>query len=48
MHRYQAMVHELLAITTNRVDLSGVPGISKDLKEIVLSSEQDEFFSKNM
>eukprot|EP00051_Salpingoeca_urceolata_P002056 m.46588 g.46588 ORF g.46588 m.46588 type:complete len:581 (-) comp11870_c0_seq2:255-1997(-) len=44
---YQAMVHELLGIKNNRVDLSGVPGISKELREIVLSSG-DEFFTKNM
>ncbi len=28
------MVHELLTITNNRVDLSGVPGINKDLREV--------------
>jgi vacuolar protein sorting-associated protein 45 len=42
---YQAMVHELLTITNNRVNLSEVPGISKDLKEVVLSAEQDEFYA---
>ena len=45
---YQAMVHELLEIRTNRVDMSSVPGINKDLKEIVLSSEQDDFYAMNM
>lgn len=39
------MVHELLTITNNRVSLSEVPGISKDLKEVVLSAEQDEFYA---
>lgn len=38
------MVHELLTITNNRVNLSHVPGISKELKEVVLSSEHDEFY----
>lgn len=42
---YQAMVHELLTITNNRVSLSEVPGISKDLKEVVLSAEHDEFYA---
>lgn len=42
---YQAMVHELLTITNNRVNLSQVPGIPKDLKEVVLSAEQDEFYA---
>lgn len=42
---YQAMVHELLGINNNRVDLSRVPGISKDLREVVLSAENDEFYA---
>lgn len=33
---YQAMVHELLGIHNNRVDLSEVPGIRKELKVYVL------------
>ncbi|XP_052521332.1 vacuolar protein sorting-associated protein 45 isoform X6 [Tympanuchus pallidicinctus] len=45
---YQAMVHELLGINNNRVDLSRVPGISKDLREVVLSAENDEFYANNM
>lgn len=42
---YQAMVHELLGINNNRINLSDVPGISKDLKEVVLSAEHDEFYA---
>jgi vacuolar protein sorting-associated protein 45 len=45
---YQAMVHELLGIFNGRVDLSEVPGIRPELKEIVLSQDQDPFFKKNM
>lgn len=45
---YQAMVHELLGINNNRIDLSRVPGISKDLKEVVLSADNDEFYANNM
>ncbi|XP_075213228.1 vacuolar protein sorting 45 isoform X1 [Lycorma delicatula] len=45
---YQAMVHELLTITNNRVNLSHIPGISKELQEVVLSSEHDEFYADNM
>eukprot|EP00052_Salpingoeca_macrocollata_P011810 m.91195 g.91195 ORF g.91195 m.91195 type:complete len:558 (-) comp18207_c0_seq2:51-1724(-) len=45
---YQAMVHELLGIHNNRVDLSKVPNISKELKEIVLNAEQDDFYRNNM
>lgn len=45
---YQAMVHELLTINNNRVNLSNVPGISKELMEVVLSAEQDSFYAKNL
>ncbi|XP_044766692.1 vacuolar protein sorting-associated protein 45 [Coccinella septempunctata] len=45
---YQAMVHELLTIYNNRVNLSKVPGISKELTEVVLSAEQDAFYAKNI
>ncbi|KAG0304510.1 vacuolar protein sorting-associated protein 45 [Dissophora globulifera] len=45
---YQAMVHELIGIRNGRVDLSAVPGIKPELKEIVLSSDQDAYFQKNM
>ncbi|XP_069024792.1 LOW QUALITY PROTEIN: vacuolar protein sorting-associated protein 45 [Embiotoca jacksoni] len=45
---YQAMVHELLGLNNNRIDLSRVPGINKDLKEVVLSAENDEFYANNL
>lgn len=45
---YQAMTHELLGIKNNRVDMSSVPGIRKELKEVVLSSQQDHFFKGSM
>ena len=45
---YQAMVHELLGITNGRVDLSDVPDIRPELKEIVLSQDQDPFFKQNL
>ncbi|KAI9826823.1 MAG: vacuolar protein sorting-associated protein 45 [Thelocarpon impressellum] len=45
---YQAMVHEILGIHNGRVDLSDVPDIRPELKEIVLSPDQDPFFKKNM
>ncbi|MCJ1485310.1 vacuolar protein sorting-associated protein 45 [Schaereria dolodes] len=45
---YQAMVHELLGIHNGRVDLSEVPEIRPELKEVVLSQDQDPFFKKNM
>ncbi|KAJ4392068.1 vacuolar protein sorting-associated protein 45 [Gnomoniopsis smithogilvyi] len=45
---YQAMVHQLLGIDNGRVDLSDVPDIRPELREIVLSADQDPFFKKNM
>ncbi|KAL9093269.1 MAG: hypothetical protein Q9165_004010 [Trypethelium subeluteriae] len=45
---YQAMVHEMLGIDNGRVDLSHVPDVRPELKEIVLSQDQDPFFKKNM
>lgn len=45
---YQAMVHEVLGISNGRVDLSDVPDIRTELKEIVLSQDQDPFFKTNM
>ncbi|KAI5821161.1 Sec1-like protein [Pyronema omphalodes] len=45
---YQAMVHELLGINNGRVDLSEAPDVRPELKEIVLSQDQDPFFKKNM
>ncbi|KAF2275189.1 vacuolar protein sorting-associated protein 45 [Westerdykella ornata] len=45
---YQAMVHELLGIKNGRVDLRGVPDVRPELREIVLSQDQDPFFKKNM
>ncbi|CEP24137.1 unnamed protein product [Cyberlindnera jadinii] len=45
---FQSMVHELIGIENNTVDLANVPGISEDLKKIVLSSRQDKFYQESM
>ncbi|KAF9682717.1 hypothetical protein SADUNF_Sadunf05G0137700 [Salix dunnii] len=45
---YQAMVHELVGIHDNKVDLSSTGKLPKDQQEVVLSSEQDAFFKTNM
>ncbi|KAL7442342.1 hypothetical protein ACHAXH_006673 [Discostella pseudostelligera] len=46
---YQAMVHELLGLNNSRVILRGVPNISKELEEVVLSSAPglDTFFQRH-
>lgn len=45
---YQAMVHEIFRMKSNIVNLKDVPGISKELEEIILSAEYDEFYENNM
>ncbi|XP_031105510.1 vacuolar protein sorting-associated protein 45 homolog [Ipomoea triloba] len=45
---YQAMVHELIGIQDNKVDLRRIAKLPKDQQEVVLSSEQDSFFKANM
>ncbi|TFY69920.1 hypothetical protein EVJ58_g126 [Rhodofomes roseus] len=41
---YQAMVHELLGIQNGRVDLSLLPDIRPELKEVTLTPSTDPFF----
>jgi hypothetical protein len=42
------MIHELLGIKKNRVNLKDVPGAPEDLKETVLSADQDAFYAEHM
>ncbi|CAH0490209.1 unnamed protein product [Peronospora farinosa] len=45
---YQAMVHELLGLHENRVDLRDAPSVPKDMMELVLSTTSDEFFAQHV
>ncbi|KAM0839381.1 hypothetical protein ACQ4PT_060356 [Festuca glaucescens] len=45
---YQAMVHELIGIDNNKVDLTEFSTVPKDQQEVVLSAVQDNFFRANM
>lgn len=46
---YQAMVHELVGIENNRVELASAAGsASADISAVVLSSEDDDFFRQQM
>ena len=45
---YQAMVHELIGIKDNVVDLTGAHNVDKDLQRVVLSQASDDFFRDNM
>ncbi|MPD02071.1 Vacuolar protein sorting-associated protein 45 [Portunus trituberculatus] len=40
------MVHELLGVASGRVSLAHVVGVSDDLKEVVMSPTQDEFYAQ--
>lgn len=42
------MVHELLGLTNNRVDLGAITHVPKDLRELVLSPDQDDFYRDTM
>uniref|UniRef100_A0A7S0GVR4 Vacuolar protein sorting-associated protein 45 n=1 Tax=Amorphochlora amoebiformis TaxID=1561963 RepID=A0A7S0GVR4_9EUKA len=44
---YQAMVHELLTITNNRVDMRNCPNVKKDMAQVVMSITQDQFFRES-
>eukprot|EP01100_Stratorugosa_tubuloviscum_P013879 TRINITY_DN7149_c0_g1_i1.p1 TRINITY_DN7149_c0_g1~~TRINITY_DN7149_c0_g1_i1.p1 ORF type:complete len:568 (+),score=216.67 TRINITY_DN7149_c0_g1_i1:3-1706(+) len=45
---YRAMIHEILGFDNNRVDLSTVPNIAPEMQEVTLSSDNDQFYSKNV
>eukprot|EP00347_Sterkiella_histriomuscorum_P013072 403366130 len=46
---YQAMIHEILGINNNRVDMkSRIKNLSEDMAEVVISSEDDQFFKAIM
>ena len=42
------MVHELIGIKDNGVDLKHVESLSEEMQEVVLSGEDDTFFRKVM
>ena len=44
----KAMVHELIGINENRVDLRHVPNVSEEQQEVVLSAVQDDTFHRCM
>lgn len=45
---YQAMIHELIGIKDNRVDLKHLAHLSEEMKEVVISGEDDLFYRKVM
>ena len=45
---YQAMIHELIGLKNNTVDLEGRDDIPPEVKKMTLSAESDEFYRLNM
>ena len=45
---YQAMIHELLGTTNNKIDLTGRDDVAEELKQLTLSASTDEFYRHNM
>jgi len=45
---YEAMLHEILTINNNCIDLTGIEGVPKELTKVMLSTEQDDFYANNM
>jgi vacuolar protein sorting-associated protein 45 len=45
---YQAMIHELLTLNLNRVDLKHIESLPSEMREFVVSCAEDEFFRKIM
>ncbi|KAJ2685491.1 vacuolar protein sorting-associated protein 45 [Coemansia spiralis] len=44
---YHALLYELIGINNGRIDLSHVPGIRAEVKEVMLSQDQDTFFKQS-
>jgi len=42
------MIHELLGIKNNRVDLRHVKSLSEEMKEVVISADEDQTFEDIM
>jgi hypothetical protein len=42
------MIHEILDIKSNRVDLKHVDNLADEMKEVVLSPDEDKFYSRIM
>ncbi|KAJ2616782.1 vacuolar protein sorting-associated protein 45 [Coemansia sp. RSA 1365] len=44
---YHAMLHELIGVNNGRIDLSYLPDIRPEVKEVMLSQDQDSFFKQS-
>ncbi|KAJ2785428.1 vacuolar protein sorting-associated protein 45 [Coemansia javaensis] len=44
---YHAMLHELIGVTNGRIDLSHVPDVRPEVKEVMLAQDHDSFFKQS-
>tara|TARA_B110000208_G_scaffold3375_1_gene4495 strand:- start:534 stop:2006 length:1473 start_codon:yes stop_codon:yes gene_type:complete len=45
---YQAMVHELIGLDNNRVDMTRAPECREDMQQVVLAQQDDDFYAEHM
>ena len=45
---YKAMLHEVLTMKNNCIDLTSVKGVPSDLQRLMLTPESDDFFANNL
>lgn len=45
---YEAMLHEILTLTNNCIDLSGVSGVPKELQKLMITAKSDDFYANNL
>ena len=45
---YEAMLHEVLTMKNNCIDLSGVKGVPAELQRLMLSLDTDTFYANNL
>lgn len=45
---YEAMLHEILTLTNNCIDLSGVGGVPKELQKLMITVDSDDFYARNL
>jgi hypothetical protein len=47
LRSYAGMIHDMIGIRDNKVDLAHIAGISDDMKQAVLG-HQDDFYQQHM
>ncbi|CAG5111519.1 Oidioi.mRNA.OKI2018_I69.chr2.g5821.t1.cds [Oikopleura dioica] len=45
---YEAMLHEILTLTNNCIDLTGISGVPKELQKIMITADSDDFYANNL